>query len=334
MNSYLSLPSALRRLASALFATAALVTLPVTAQVQSYPDRPVKLMIGYTPGGAGDAIARLMAQKYTETLGQSVLVENRPGASATIAAAAVAKSAPDGYTLLVNTGPDSTIGPITMSNLPYSVQKDFSPITLLTIVPSVLIALPSSPYRDVADVIKAAKANPGKLNYASFGNGSSAHMSAELFKSLTGSDITQIGFKGSAPAMTELLAGRIDILFDTFASAWPQIQAGKVRALAVTSANRVPLAPQLPTMQEAGVPGFVSQAFIGITAPANTPRPIVERLQKDAARILAMPDVRQRIIDMGMVPSPTSSEEYAAFLVNETDRNRKLIRDAKLKFEN
>ena len=334
MNSYLSLPSALRRLASALFATAALVTLPVTAQVQSYPDRPVKLMIGYTPGGAGDAIARLMAQKYTETLGQSVLVENRPGASATIAAAAVAKSAPDGYTLLVNTGPDSTIGPITMSNLPYSVQKDFSPITLLTIVPSVLIALPSSPYRDVADVIKAAKANPGKLNYASFGNGSSAHMSAELFKSLTGSDITQIAFKGSAPAMTELLAGRIDILFDTFASAWPQIQAGKVRALAVTSANRVPLAPQLPTMQEAGVPGFVSQAFIGITAPANTPRPIVERLQKDAARILAMPDVRQRIIDMGMVPSPTSSEEYAAFLVNETDRNRKLIRDAKLKFEN
>ena len=334
MNSYLSLPSALRRLASALFATAALVTLPVTAQAQSYPDRPVKLMIGYTPGGAGDAIARLMAQKYTETLGQSVLVENRPGASATIAAAAVAKSAPDGYTLLVNTGPDSTIGPITMSNLPYSVQKDFSPITLLTIVPSVLIALPSSPYRDVADVIKAAKANPGKLNYASFGNGSSAHMSAELFKSLTGSDITQIAFKGSAPAMTELLAGRIDILFDTFASAWPQIQAGKVRALAVTSANRVPLAPQLPTMQEAGVPGFVSQAFIGITAPANTPRPIVERLQKDAARILAMPDVRQRIIDMGMVPSPTSSEEYAAFLVNETDRNRKLIRDAKLKFEN
>ena len=334
MNSYLSLPSALRRLASALFATAALVTLPVTAQVQSYPDRPVKLMIGYTPGGAGDAIARLMAQKYTETLGQSVLVENRPGASATIAAAAVAKSAPDGYTLLVNTGPDSTIGPITMSNLPYSVQKDFSPITLLTIVPSVLIVLPSSPYRDAADVIKAAKANPGKLNYASFGNGSSAHMSAELFKSLTGSDITQIAFKGSAPAMTELLAGRIDILFDTFASAWPQIQAGKVRALAVTSANRVPLAPQLPTMQEAGVPGFVSQAFIGITAPANTPRPIVERLQKDAARILAMPDVRQRIIDMGMVPSPTSSEEYAAFLVNETDRNRKLIRDAKLKFEN
>ena len=334
MNSYLSLPSALRRLASALFATAALVTLPVTAQVQSYPDRPVKLMIGYTPGGAGDAIARLMAQKYTETLGQSVLVENRPGASATIAAAAVAKSAPDGYTLLVNTGPDSTIGPITMSNLPYSVQKDFSPITLLTIVPSVLIALPSSPYRDVADVIKAAKANPVKLNSASFGNGSSAHMSAELFKSLTGSDITQIAFKGSAPAMTELLAGRIDILFDTFASAWPQIQAGKVRALAVTSANRVPLAPQLPTMQEAGVPGFVSQAFIGITAPANTPRPIVERLQKDAARILAMPDVRQRIIDMGMVPSPTSSEEYAAFLVNETDRNRKLIRDAKLKFEN
>lgn len=330
----LTLPSTLQSLAVAMFATAVLVSSPLAAQAQTYPDRAVKLMIGYTPGGAGDAVARLMAQKYTEVLGQPVLVENRPGASATIAAAAVANSVPDGYTLLINTGPDSTIGPITMSNLPYSVQKDFSPISLLTIVPSVLVVLASSPYRDVADVIKAARTQPGKLNYASFGNGSSAHMSAELFKSLTGTDITQIPFKGSAPAMTELLAGRVDILFDTFASAWPQIQAGKVRPLAVTSASRVPLAPQLPTMQEAGVPSFVSQAFIGLTAPANTPRSIIDRLQKDAGRILAMPEVRQRVIEMGMVPAPTSAEEYAAFLVSETERNRKLIRDAKLKFEN
>jgi len=263
-----------------------------------------------------------------------VTVENRPGASATIAAAVAAKAPADGYTLLVNTGPDSTIGPITMSNLPYSVSKDFSPISLLTIVPSVMIVLPTGPYRDVGDVIKAARANPGKLNYASFGNGSSAHMSAELFKSLTGADITQIAFKGSAPAMTELLAGRIDVLFDTFASAWPQIQAGKVRALAVTSADRVPLAPHLQTMQEAGVQGFINQAFIGITAPAHTPRFIIERLQKETASILSMPDVRKRVNDLGMVPRSTTSDEYAAFLATETERNRKLIQDAKLKFDN
>jgi tripartite-type tricarboxylate transporter receptor subunit TctC len=312
----------------------ALPLLPALAHAQTYPDRPLKLVIGYTPGGAGDAIARLMAQKYTEVLGQPALVENRPGASATLAAAAVAKAPPDGYTLLVNTGPDSTIGPITMSNLPYSVPKDFSPISLLTIVPSVLVVPSDSPHKNVADLIKAARANPGKLNYASFGNGSSAHMSAELFKSLTKTFITHIPFKGSAPAMTELLAGRVDFLFDTFASANAQIQAGKVRALAVTSAARVPMQPNLPTMQEAGVAGFISQAFIGITAPAQTPAALIDRLNKETQRIMAMPDVRQKIASLGMVPASTTPEEYRAFLASETDRNRKLIKEAKLQFDN
>jgi len=319
---------------TALLATTALLGAPLPGWAQTWPDRPIKLVIGYTPGGAGDAIARLMAQKYSEALGQPATVENRPGASATLAAAAVAKAVPDGYTLLINTGPDSTIGPLTMPNLPYSVQKDFAPISLLTIVPSVLIVPANSPFQQVGDVIKAAREKPGNLNYASFGNGSSAHMSAELFKSLTGTFITHIPFKGSAPAMTELLAGRIEILFDTFASALPQIQAGKVRALAVTSATRVPLAPNIPTMQEAGVRGFVSQAFIGVTAPAQTPPAVIERLQKETARIMAMPDVVDRIAKMGMVPSPTTPLEYAAFLQRETERNRKLIKDAKLQFDN
>ena len=319
---------------TALLVTTALLAAPLPGWAQNYPERPIKLVIGYTPGGAGDAIARLMAQKYGEALGQPATVENRPGASATLAAAAVAKAAPDGYTLLINTGPDSTIGPLTMPNLPYSVQKDFAPISLLTIVPSVLVVPANSPFQQVGDVIKAARENPGKLNYASFGNGSSAHMSAELFKSLTGTFITHIPFKGSAPAMTDLLAGRIEILFDTFASAWPQIQGGKVRALAVTSGTRVPLAPNIPTMQEAGVPGFISQAFIGVTAPAQTPPAIIERLHKETARIMVMPDVVDRIVKMGMVPSPTTSQEYVAFLQRETERNRKLIKDAKLQFDN
>lgn len=318
----------------ATIAAAAALLLPAFAAAEDYPSRPVKLLIGYTPGGAGDAVARLLAAKYSEVLGQAVTVENRPRASATLAATAVARATPDGYTLLVNTGPDSTIGPLTMRKLPYSVPTDFSPISLLTVVPSVLIVPANSPYRTVADVVKAARDNPGKLNYGSFGNGSSAHMSAELFKSLTRTDVSHIPFKGSAPAMTELLGGRIDILFDTFASAWPQIQAGKVRALGVTSAERVPLAPGIPTMQEAGVADFISQAFIGVTAPANTPRSVIERLSEATARIMAMPDVRERVVNLGMVPSPLKPEAYAAFLRSETNRNRKLIADAKLQFDN
>ncbi len=318
----------------ATIAAAAALLLPAFAAAEDYPSRPVKLLIGYTPGGAGDAVARLLAAKYSEVLGRAVTVENRPGASATLAATAVARATPDGYTLLVNTGPDSTIGPLTMRKLPYSVPTDFSPISLLTVVPSVLIVPTNSPYRTVADVVKAARDNPGKLNYGSFGNGSSAHMSAELFKSLTRTDVSHIPFKGSAPAMTELLGGRIDILFDTFASAWPQIQAGKVRALGVTSAERVPLAPGIPTMQEAGVADFISQAFIGVTAPANTPRSVIERLSEATARIMAMPDVRERVVNLGMVPSPLKPEAYAAFLRSETNRNRKLIADAKLQFDN
>ena len=318
----------------AAIAAAAALLVPAFATAEDYPSRPIKLLIGYTPGGAGDAVARLLAAKYTEALGQPATVENRPGASATLAATAVARATPDGYTLLVNTGPDSTIGPLTMRKLPYSVPTDFSPISLLTVVPSVLIVPANSPYQTVADVVKAARDNPGKLNYGSFGNGSSAHMSAELFKSLTRTDISHIPFKGSAPAMTDLLGGRIDILFDTFASAWPQIQAGKVRALGVTSAERVPLAPSIPTMQEAGVADFISQAFIGVTAPANTPRSVIERLGEVTARIMAMPDVRERVVNLGMVPSPLKPEAYAAFLRSETNRNRRLITDAKLQFDN
>ncbi|MBT2305453.1 tripartite tricarboxylate transporter substrate binding protein [Variovorax paradoxus] len=319
---------------NAILGCAALLLAPHMARAQVYPNRPLKLLIGYTPGGAADALGRLMAQKYGEALGQPVVVENRPGANATLAAAAVAKASGDGYTLLLNTGPDSTIGPLTMPTLPYSVQKDFAPISRLIILPSVLVVPADSPIRNVADLMKAARDKPGRLNYGSFGNGSSAHMSAELSKSLTSTYIVHIPFKGSAPAMSELLASRIDLMFDTFASAWPHVQAGKLRALAVTTATRVPLAPEVPTMQEAGVRGFVSQAFIGVAAPAQTPPAIIERLQIETTRILAMPDVRERIVKLGMIPAPSGSAEFAAFLKSETERNRKLIKEAKLQFDN
>ncbi len=300
----------------------------------TYPDRAIKLVIGYTPGGAGDALARMMAQKYTETLGQSVVVENKPGASATLAATSVAKGLADGYTLLVNTAPDTALAPITMQNsLQYDVQRDFAPVGLIVTVPSVLVVPNDSPYRSIDDIIKAAKATPGKLNYGSFGNGTSAHMAAELFKRVAGLDIVHIAFKGSAPAMVELLAGRVDFIFDTFASAWPQIQAGKLRPLGVTTDSRIPLAPQIPTMQEQGFKDCVWQSFIGVMAPAATPPSILDKLYRETAKIVAMPDVQKRITDMGMIPGKAIGPEYSAFIVAETTRSRDLIREAKIQFE-
>jgi tripartite-type tricarboxylate transporter receptor subunit TctC len=300
----------------------------------AYPDRPIRLVIGYTPGGAGDGLARMMAQKYTEVFSQPVVVENKPGASATLAATLVAKSPPDGYTLLVNTAPDTALAPITMRDrLQYDPARDFAPVGLVVTVPSVLVVPESSPLRSVDDIVAAAKASPGKLNYASFGNGTSAHMAAELLKSIAGLDIVHIPFKGSSPAMIELLAGRVDFLFDTFASAWPQIQAGKLRPLGVTSSTRVPLAPQIPTMEELGLPGCVWQSFIGITAPAGTQASILERLYEVTASIVSMPDVQARIESMGMIPGKAIGREYADFIGEETERSRKLIREAGIKFD-
>jgi tripartite-type tricarboxylate transporter receptor subunit TctC len=304
------------------------------AHAQTYPDRPIKLLVGYPAGGATDTVARLLATKYGELLSQSVVVENRPGASGTIAATALAKAPADGYTLLVNTGADSVIAPITLKELQYVPERDLAPITLLSIVPSVMVVPANSPYRSVGEIVAAARTQPGRLNYASFGNGSSAHMAAELLKSVAGIDITHVPFKGSAPAVTELLAGRVDFMFDTVASSRPHIQSGRVRALAVTSAQRLAAAQQVPTMQEAGVDGYVSQAFLGLLAPAGTPKPVIDRLQAETVKILGMNDVKQRLADLGMVPSPMTPAEFAGFMSTETARYRKLIHDAKLNFAN
>ncbi len=303
------------------------------ARAQSYPSRPMKLVVGYTPGGAGDAAARLIAQKYTELFNQSVIVENKPGASATLAAAAVASAPPDGYTLLVNTPPDSVMAPLTMKDRIQYSMASFVPVGLVVTVPTVLIVLPTSPYKSVEDVVKAAKANPGKLNYASFGVGSASHMAAELLKSVAGIDVTHVPFKGSSPAMVELLAGRVDFLFDTFPSARGQIEAGKVRALGVTSQTRVPVAKNLPTMEELGYKGCIWQSFIGVLAPAGTPPAVIERLERETAKMNEMPDVQQKLLSQGLVPTNIVGRQYGAFITAETERTAKLIRDAKIKLE-
>jgi len=300
----------------------------------AYPERAVKLVIGYTPGGAGDALARMMAQKYTEGFSQTFMVENRPGASATIAATSVAKGPTDGYTLFVNTAPDTALAPISMAGqLQYDIARDFTPIGLVVTVPSVLVVAADSPYRSIEDIVLAAKKTPGKLNYGSFGNGTSAHMAAELFKSVAGLDIVHIAFKGSAPALVELMAGRVDFIFDTFASAWPHIQSGKLRAFGVTSDARVPLAPNLPTMQELGFAGCVWQSFIGILAPSATPAPVLDRLYSETKKIIAQKDVQERITSMGMIPGQAIGSDYATFIAAETKRSRALIQTANIRFD-
>jgi tripartite-type tricarboxylate transporter receptor subunit TctC len=322
------------KVAGLAFLVVTAATQPALA-TQPYPTEPVRVLVGYTAGGAGDLIARLAASKFSEVLGQSFVVENRPGASATIAAAAVARAKPDGYTLFVNTAPDSAIAPVTMADrIQYNVARDFEPIGRIVVVPSVLVVRPDSPFNSVADIIAYAKKNPGKLTYASFGNGTSAHMSAELLKSMAGIDIMHVPFKGSAPALSELLAGRVDILFDTFASAFSQVKAGKLRALGVTSAQRVPEAQDIPTMSEQpGLKGFVSQSFIGVVAPAGIPDNVKATLSTALQKIMSMPEVRDRIVKMGMVPLPSTPEEYKAFIASETDRNEKLIKAANIKFD-
>ena len=264
-------------LAGATAIATAWLAAPGSVLAQGYPDRPVKIVVGYPAGGTGDMIGRMVADHYASSLGQPVLVENRPGAGATIAAASVARASADGYTLLLSTSSDSTTSPLRMGDkLQYSVQRDLTPVSLLVLVPNVLTVPANSPFKSADDLVRYAKANPGKLSFASFGNGSSAHVAAEMLKSMAGIEATHVPYRGSPDAVLGLISGDVDFFFDTVVSAAPQVKAGKVRMLAVTTATRVPIAPDVPTLQEEGIKDFLSGSFIGVSprwrmTPAVTP---------------------------------------------------------------
>jgi tripartite-type tricarboxylate transporter receptor subunit TctC len=323
-----------RRLLAAPLALAfALLAHTGTAQAQAYPDRPIKIIVGYPAGGTGDAIARMIASNWSEAFGQPVVVEHRPGAGSTIAAAAVARSPADGYTLLLSTSSDSTTSPLRMGDKAQYTMRDLAPVSLLVLVPSVLTVPAKCAFKTPGDLIRHAKANPGKLSYASFGNGSSAHVAAEMFKSMTGIEATHVPYKGSPDAVMALMAGDIDFFFDTLTSAAPQSRAGKSKILAVTTANRVPLAPEIPTMQEEGVKEFLSGSFIGISAPAGTPASIVEKLQNHTMKMARIPAVRQKLVEMGMVIQGTTAAEYRAFIADVTARIETLVKAGKLSLQ-
>jgi tripartite-type tricarboxylate transporter receptor subunit TctC len=301
-------------------------------QAQSYPSRPVRLIAPYVAGGGTDFVARTVATKLSELWGSPVVVENRPGGGTNIGSELVARAAPDGYTLLVG-GVPNTVNMSLYRKLPYDVVKDFAPVIHLDTAPNVLAVHPSLPVKSVKDLIALAKKNPGTLNFGSAGIGSSNHLSGELFKVMAAIDIVHVPYKGGAAAVTDLLAGQITMYFGTTPSTMPLVRAGRLRGLAVTTARRSSVAPELPTMAEAALPGFEQSAWHGIFAPAGTPAAVVGRLNADLNALLKSADVTQRFASQGIEVTGGSTAEFAAFIKQDLAKYQKLVRSAGIKVE-
>jgi tripartite-type tricarboxylate transporter receptor subunit TctC len=293
---------------------------------QAYPAKPVKLVVPFPPGGSLDFAGRLIAQKLTEMWGQAVVVENKPGAGGNIGADLVAKSAPDGYTILLGALSTHAVNPNLYKSMPYDAAKDFAPITLIAITPNVLVVNSDSPVKTVKEFIAWTKANPGKQSFGSGSNGSAGHLAGELYKVETGTDSTHIPFKGGAPATQALLAGDTQFMFDNLANAMAQVKAGKLKALAVTTAQRSSLVPELPTMAEAGLPGFDISTWYGFFGPAGTPPAVIAKWNADVTKILTTPDVRAKIMADGAEPAPDTPEQFAQFIQRENAKYARIIK--------
>jgi tripartite-type tricarboxylate transporter receptor subunit TctC len=292
----------------------------------NYPTKPVRLVVPFPAGGTTDILARAVAQKLSEAWGQQVIVDNRPGAGGNIGSDLVAKSKPDGYTLLMGTVGTHAINPSLYKNMPYDHVKDFVPVILVAGVPNVLVVNPSLPVHSVPELIAYAKANPGKLNFASSGNGTSIHLSGELFKAMTGVEMTHVPYKGSAPALTDLIGGQVQLMFDNLPSSLPFIKAGKLRALAVTSGARAAALPDLPTLAESGLPGFEASSWFGVLAPAGTPRDIVAKLNGAIAGWLASPEAKEKLLAQGAIAAGGAPEDFARHIGAETSKWAKVVK--------
>jgi len=312
---------------------AALLALSPHAAAQAWPGKPIKLVAPSTPGDAPDVIARLFADKLSIALGQPVVVENRPGAGGVVGSDAVAKAAPDGYTLIMGNAGSHGINAAVYANLPYDIQRDFAPVSQVAVSPNVMVINPAVPASTVAEFIAYAKSRPGKLSYASGGNGSSAHMSMELFKSMAGVEIEHIPYKGSSPALTDVVSGQVAVFIGNMPPTVPLIKAGKLRALAVTTKSRSALMPELPTIAESGLPGFETVAWFGVLAPAGTPPDIVHRLSAEIAKIARSPEMREKLLAMGAEPVGGTPEEFKAVIDRDIAKWKALAQKVGIKID-
>jgi tripartite-type tricarboxylate transporter receptor subunit TctC len=317
-----------RALAAALLVVAA----PVVLGQAAYPTKPVRLVVPFPAGGTTDILARAAAQKLSEAWRQQVIVDNRPGAAGNIGAELVAKSAPDGYTLLMGTVGTHAINASLYAKMPYDHVKDFAPVILVAGVPNVLVVNPQLPVNTVPELIAYAKANPGKLNFASSGSGTSIHLSGELFKTMTGVQMTHVPYKGSAPALTDLIGGQVQLMFDNLPSSLAFIKAGKLRAIAVTSTTRAAALPDTPAVADT-VPGFEASSWFGILAPAGTPREIVTKINGEISKWLASPDAKEKLAAQGADVAGGTPEDFAKHIQTETAKWAKVVKESGAKVD-
>jgi tripartite-type tricarboxylate transporter receptor subunit TctC len=301
---------------------------PNPARAQSWPAKPIHIVIAQAPGSATDFISRVVGNKLSESLGQPIVIDARPGAGGALGTEIAARSAPDGYTLFMGNNSTHGSNPAVYAKLPYDAVKDFAPVCFVASVPYVLAVNPKVPAKTVREFIALAKANPGKMNYASAGNGSTHHFSGELFKSRTGIDIVHIPYKGSGPGVAALLAGDVSMMFANVADIGTQVQSGRLRALAVTAPRRAKSLPDVPTMAEAGLPGFEVTSWFGLLVPAGTPAPIVSRLNAETIKVLGLDDVKSALAKQGLEVAPGTPEQFAAFIKSEIARFTQIARSA------
>lgn len=312
---------------------AVVFAVPGAALAQAYPSKPIRIIVAYTPAGATDILARVIGQKMSESFGQPVIIDNRPGANGNIGTDVAAKATPDGHTLLMVTAGTHGINPSLYRKLPWDAVKDFAPVSLVAMVPNILVVNNSVPVKSVKEFIAHLKANPNKFNYGSPGNGSTAHLSMELFKTLTGTSMQHIPYKGSAGVLADVIGGQIIATMDNMPPYLPQVKAGKIRALAVSAAKRSPAVPDLPTVAEAGVAGYASGAWFGLVAPAGTPKTAVDKLATETQRILKLADVSERLSGLGAEPVGDRPEQFAAMIKSEITKWAKVIKDAKVELQ-
>jgi tripartite-type tricarboxylate transporter receptor subunit TctC len=328
----MSLRKLIARLAITTMTLSAVAGAEAQSVAQTYPSKPIRIVVTFTPGGAPDIIARLLGERFTAAWGQPVVIDNKPGSGGNIGSDFVAKSAPDGYTLVVGTVGTHSINGALYTKMSYDMVRDFSPVSLVATTPNLLVVHNDVPAKTVQELIALGK-REGKMSFASSGSGTSIHVSGELFKSMTGIDMTHIPYKGRASALPDLLGGRVTMMFDNMPSSLPLVREGKLRALGVTSLTRSPAAPDIPTIAESGLPGFEAVSWFAVFAPAGTPKPVVDQIQAEISRILKTPELAKKLTDIGLEPVGSTPEELAAYQRAEIVKWAKVVKDSGAKAE-